>query len=320
MKAETVKQSSHRAYEVVTRNFVNYLDDNGIEATDSIDGYLIEQWKLKRQEEDSVAPATLHNNTKHLRVFIKYLESSELVAPGLYDKVTVPNISKEDARSDEAVKPAQIEQILNHIATYEYATRKHAFIKLLWHIGCRISGLIAADVDDFRPGEKMLRLRNRKQRGTGLKNRDSSERNVTLNDDTIAVVNDYVNGRRDEVMDEHGREPLFTTAHGRMSRQRAYKDFVAASRPCEYRGNCPHDRKIQECEAAQKKNKAFECPSSDSLHPIRRGSITHHLTQGWDKQHVSERCDVSVAVLEKHYDVRTHEEERATRSQDIDKL
>ena len=55
------------------------------------------------------------------------------------------------------------------------------------------------------------------------------------------------------------------------------------------------------------------------MHLIRRGSITNHLNQGWPKEKVSERCDVSVSVLEKHYNEQSKEDERETRRKFVDK-
>ena len=122
-------------------------------------------------------------------------------------------------------------------------------------------------------------------------------------------------GHRLSKVDEHGGEPLFTVPGGRLSRQRAYKNNVAVTRPCVSTGECPHERKIKTCEAAQRKEKAPSCPSSASLHPVRKGAITNHINEGWPKEALSERVDVSVDVLEKHYDFRTTETERKQRDQ-----
>lgn len=320
MKEQSTKESTRRAYDVVTSDFITFLEENGINDTDKINGFTVEQWKLKRKEDDGVAPATLHNNVKHLRVFIRYLESSELVDTSLAEKISVPNISQEDRRSKDTVNPEEMEAILDYLATYEYATRLHALSSVLWHTGCRISGAIGLDLRDYKPAKNLLEFRDRPEKGTALKNRSKSERNVTVNDDVIAVLNDYVEGRREDVTDDYDREPLFATPGGRLIRQLAYKDFTGISRPCEVNGNCPHDREIQECEAAKRKRVAFKCPSSQSLHPIRRGAITYHLNQGWPKEKVSERCNVSIQVLEKHYDARTHEDKRAGRKKFTDQL
>lgn len=39
---------------------------------------------------------------------------------------------------------------------------------------------------------------------------------------------------------------------------------------------------------------------------------------GWPKEKLSERVDVSVSVLEKHYDARTHEKKREGRKEFVD--
>jgi hypothetical protein len=67
-KQNTIKASSARAYEYPTKDFIELLEENGVEATGEIDGYLIEQWKQKRQSEDK--PVTDYNNVKHVRVVI----------------------------------------------------------------------------------------------------------------------------------------------------------------------------------------------------------------------------------------------------------
>lgn len=318
-KAQSVKEAAARTYEYPTKHFVNYLSNRGIESMNHIDGYLLEQWKLERKDED-IVPITLHNNVKHLRVFIRWCESSEIVKEGLANKMQIPDVTETETVSKESVSHERMDDLLTYLEHYEYATRQHALFKFLWHAGCRISGAMALDLEDFRPQENHVRFRNRPKKGTPLKNNNKSERNITLNAEIIGLLNDYIDARRRDITDEHGREPLFTTTQQRLTRQRAYKNFVALTRPCITDSGCPHDRAIDECEAAQNKRKATGCPSSTSLHPIRRGSITYHLTQGWPKEEVSSRCDVSVEVLEKHYDARTKEDKREQRSEFVDNL
>jgi len=317
---DRLKQSTVRGYETITEDFVEYLEANGIEALSDVDGYTIQQWKIKRKDDDNVSPITLKNNVKHLRVFIRWCESSELVKDGLADKIQVPEVSKEQTRSSDVVNPEQMKNVLNYLSIYEYGTRLHAASKLLWHTGCRASAAVSLDLEDYNPHQGILKIRNRRETDTPLKNGIKSERNISLSDDCIEVMNAYIDGRRHDLTDEYGREPVFTTKHGRMSRQRAYKNFVAVSRPCVYDNTCPHNRDVSDCEAAQVKKESYQCPSSESLHPIRRGSITFHLNQDWPKEKVSERCDVSVDVLEQHYDARSHEDKRQGRSQYVDKL
>lgn len=318
-KRGSIKESSVRSYEYPTENFVSFLEDEGVESMQEVDGYLVEQWKLSRKSE-GVKPITLHNNVKHVRVFIKWCESSELVPTGLYDKVQVPSVPDDEEASDEALSPERANRLLKYCERYEYASRRHAVLQLIWHTGCRIGAVVGLDIEDFDQLGDYIQFRNRRDTGTPLKNGDKGERNVSLNQQTRDVLVDYIEARRTAKTDEHGREPLFTNQNGRMTRQNAYKDFTALSRPCELRDECPHNRDIPDCDAASKKSKAWDCPSTTTLHAIRRGSITYHLNQGWPVDAVSERCDVSRRILEKHYDVRTEEDKRHAREGHMDSL
>jgi hypothetical protein len=49
------------------------------------------------------------------------------------------------------------------------------------------------------------------------------------------------------------------------------------------------------------------CPEAVNTHAIRRGSITHFLTEDIPIQIVGDRMDVSREVLEEHYDNRSEE-------------
>lgn len=320
-KRGSVKESTRRAYEFPTKSFVEFCEDRGITTTGEVSGHLLSDWKEARRTE--VKTITLHNNVKHLRVFLKWAERCEIMERHIHEKLTVPNVPDDEAVSHERLHTEQAESMLDHLETYDYATRRHAMFHTLWHTGCRISGAMALDVDDvvMKDGEYILKFRNRRNSGTALKNGNKSQRNVSISEGLWTVLQNYIEGpNRSEIEDEFERRPLFTTPTQRIPRQTAYKDYTGLSRPCVVSDTCPHDRLIDDCEAAQKKKRAFGCPSSLSLHPIRRGSITHQINQGYPKEKLSERVDVSVEVLDKHYDARTEEEQRKGRKQFLELL
>lgn len=318
-KRGNVKKSTFRTYKFPTRHFIEFCEKHGVDTIGEIGGYIIESWKDDRK--DNVKQITLHNNAKTLRVFIRWCETAELIEWGTADRMDIPEVSREQAVSDDSLPLSQAEDVLRYLNTYEYASRQHALFKTMWHTGCRISGAISLDIEDFDHSDgPILKFRNRKSQGTPLKNGSQSERNVTINDDLRGVLQDYIGGKRADVTDAFDREPLFCTHTQRVERQRAYKNFTALTRPCFTGEVCPHDREIDYCDAAQKKKKAFGCPSSVSLHPIRRGSITYHIDRGWPKEKLSERVDVSVEVLNKHYDARSKEQERQGRKEFLDLL
>lgn len=314
-----VKQSTFRTYKFPTRHFIDFCEKHDISTIGEVGGYIIESWKDKRKGE--VKQITFHNNVKTLRVFIRWCETAELVEYGTADRMDIPEVTRQEAVSDDSLDLSQAESLLRYLNTYEYASRQHALFKTLWHTGCRISGAISLDVEDFDHGDgPILKFRNRKAQGTALKNGSKSERNVTIDDDLLAVLRDYVDGRRPDTTDAFDRDPLFCTHTQRLVRQRAYQNFTALTRPCFTEDACPHDREIDHCDAAQKKKHSFGCPSAVSLHPIRRGSITYHITRGWPKEKLSERVDVSVDVLNQHYDARSKEKERQGRKEYLDLL
>jgi site-specific recombinase XerD len=318
-KRGNVKKSTYRSYKFPTRHFVEFCEKHGIETIGEVGGYIIESWKDDRKNE--VKQITLHNNTKTLRVFIRWCETAELIEYGTADRIEIPSVSREQAVSDETLPLSQAEEVLRYLNTYEYGSRQHALFKTMWHTGCRISGAIALDLEDFDHNDgPILKFRNRPSQGTPLKNKTPSERNVTIDEDLQVVLRDYIDGKRPDVTDHFDREPLFCTQTQRLQRQRAYKSFTALTRPCFVGDVCPHDREIEHCDAAQKQKKSFGCPSSVSLHPIRRGAITYHIDRGWPKEKLSERVDVSVEVLNKHYDARTKEQEQQGRKEYLNLL
>lgn len=313
-KAKNTKESTVRAYRVACQQFLDYCrDEQELETISEVRHYHVNTWKEYRAK--NVAPATVHNNVKHVRVFIGFCQEAGLVPQGTWESISVPELNREDAVSEESLSPEAANAALNYLDTYEYATRKHAQFLFMWHTGCRASGSIAVDVDDYEPSGSVpvVKFRDRPDTGTPLKNRSSSNRDVTLIDDVATVLNDYINGHRRDVTDDYGRNPLFTTPNGHVTRQRLYKNVTALTRPCYYANACPHDRSIEDCEAAKYTDKAMSCPSSVSNHPVRRGSINHHLDIGWPVEKLSERVDVSVKVLKKHYDTRGTERKRAGR-------
>jgi hypothetical protein len=126
------------------------------------------------------------------------------------------------------------------------------------------------------------------------------------------TLEDYVDGPRPDVTDEDGRRPLIATSNGRAHHGTVQDWVYSATRPCEW-GECPHDKDPETCEAAVNKSTASKCPSSRGPHAVRRGAITSHLLDDVPPEVVSERMDVSLQVLYRHYDVRTDRERMSQR-------
>jgi hypothetical protein len=65
--------------------------------------------------------------------------------------------------------------------------------------------------------------------------------------------------------------------------------------------------------AKQKRDSAYDSPSSVSPHAVRRGSITHSLNSEMPETATSDRANVLQSVLEQHYDRRTKREKMEQR-------
>lgn len=313
-KKQTQKESTARAYKFPTKDFIQYCEKGGVSVTGDISRRNITKWIDQRRQE--VKPVTVHNNAKHVRVFLKWMARREYVGWDLHEKMEIPNVPEDEDVNQQVLREGHAETVLEYLDTYHYASTYHALFYTLWHTGCRISGAIALDLNDLEVNahdDNILKFRNRNAEGTPLKNKNKGERDVTISDGLANVLSDYINSPREPCEDEYGRKPLFTVPSGRLYRQRAYKNIVAFTRPCVCGEKCPLNREIESCEAAQDKEQAPSCPESVSLHPVRKGAITHHINEGWPKEALSERVDVSVEVLEKHYDFRTNERKRQNR-------
>jgi site-specific recombinase XerD len=274
-----------------------------------IDGWSISDFKIDRRDDSEIKDTTLYNQMTVLRCFIQWCESRDLIE-GVSENIIIPN--REDPTKDEKLDPERGEKTLKELRTYEYASTEHTLFAVLWTTGVRIGTARAMDLEDYNSDEMYMEVHHRPEEGTPLKNKTSAERQINLHEWVCVLIDDYIKGRRHGVTDEYGRKPLFTTGQGRAHRNTLRKKIRNITRPCEFSNECPYDRNIESCEATQY-DKGAKCPGSVSPHPLRRSAITNFLNEGHSKELVSDRMDVSVDVLDKHYDARTEDEKRELR-------
>ncbi len=308
-----VSVSSHRNFKYRLTRFVEWCDHAGIDDVTELDGFHIHEFKLYRRDHDNINEVTLYGNLCTLRVFIRWLESLDLVDQGMAENIILP--SPDDDAREETISPETADEILTYLDRYETGTLRHALFALLWDTGFRLGTAHALDYDDYHPIEQYVEVHHRPETETPLKNKQQAEREVNLHAETCTALNDYIDMRRPDVTDDHGRKPLFATQYGRAAKTNLRQHIVVLSRPCHYTGDCPHDRDQTTCEAAQQSMYAARCPSSISPHVIRRSAITTWLNDGHRKELLSDRMNVSPKTLDKHYDARTESEKRELRRQ-----
>ncbi|MFT4949611.1 MAG: site-specific recombinase XerD [Natronomonas sp.] len=293
-----------------------YLEDEArVDTSDDLTSEDVERYDQWRKYEslsrdEPLADTTLKDNMYLFREFIQYLIEHRM-APVRFEKsVEIPEIDYEGGEGvdKKKVDPEIAKAALDHLRKYEYADIEHVSMELMCQSGPRKSGLIGRDVSDFDYQDRILQYET--QETTPLKNDEGSEREITLYRDIPEIIQDYLDDQRSPVTDEEGREPLLTKGDGRISPSTVQRIAYKRTRPCMVGLDCPHDRDPEDCEAAQKNNSAFKCPSSRAPHHIRTGYITDQKNRGVSGDGIEQRCDVSSRVQKLHYDLPDDAEER----------
>jgi integrase len=215
----------------------------------------------------------------------------------------MPVLKKQEERSDTILNGEDADKILSYLRRFKYASRPHVILEILWQTGIRLGSFRALDVDDFDSENEALVVEHRPETETPLKNGQEGERYIALKAETCRVIGDWVNHNRHNVTDDYGREPLLTTKHGRMQKSSVRDIVYSVTRPCFYGDECPVGRDPEDCEATDYGHYS-KCPENVSPHDVRRGSITHHLTEDVPETVVSDRMNVGMDVLDQHYDKR----------------
>ena len=239
--------------------FTNWCADNDIENLNNLTGRDLHAYRIWRRNDGDLAPASEKTQMATLRVFIRWCESIDGVPLDLHTKVVSPELSAGEGVRDTRLQSESAEKVLARLEKYYYAELGHVIITLLWRTMMRRASVIALDVDDYNADEQYLTVKHRPETGTQLKNGKNGERFVALRDDTCTLLDDWLADRRPDVSDEHGREPLLATKQGRPHPNTISSYAYATTRPCTY-GECPHERDVTDCEAAQSRNEAYGCP------------------------------------------------------------
>lgn len=299
-------------------HFIDWCEENEIGNLNELSGRQIHQFRIWRRNRDGgIKSVTENGQMDTLRVFIRFIESIDGVRQDLSEQVQSPTLGdKEDAR-DVMLPTDRAEAVLDYLTKYEYASRAHTVLALLWDTSMRRGAVRALDVDDYDPDEQYIEVRHRPETDTPLKNKEDGERMVALRSHICEVLDDWISTRRPEKEDEFGREPLIATRHGRIHSTSVTSIVYAWTRPCVYSGTCPLERDPDECPATQHEI-AHECPESVSSHAVRRGSITQHLESDVPRDVVSGRANVGAETLDKHYDQRGERTKMEQRREHLD--
>lgn len=292
--------------------WLDWCEEAGIDDLNDLTGRDLSDFVAWRR--DQIAPITLQKQLSTIRVFLRWAANTDAVREGLAEKLQAPELPDGAEASDTVIEPDRVKRILAYLDRHDYASREHAMAALLWRTGMRRGSLHSLDVDDLRPDDDAIVIRHRPEEGTKLKNGADGERWVYLGPTWYQIVADYVTDRRIDKTDEYGREPLLTTRNGRIHKTTITDNCYRLTRTCDITGECPVGRDIEECEGTRHPG---YCDVKRGPHAWRRSAISEHLRLGTDPDAVSERMNVSLKVLYRHYDVRTNREKMSVRKDEI---
>lgn len=314
-RRDELSRQSRQSHRYRLEAFVDWCDENGIYNLNDLDARDLHAYRVDRRE-DGLKPVTLQGQISTVRQYLRVAASLNAVPEALPEKMLLPRVGVDDQSSDKKLESGRASAILEYLDRYQYASRTHVELLLMWRTSCRRGALRALDLKHFDRDEPALELRHRPETGTPLKNGLRSERDVALLPAVAQVVADYVDGPREDTTDEHGRAPLLTTRQGRPSLTTIQNDIYSITRPCEIGEPCPHGEDPDTCEATEH-NKASKCPSSRAPHHVRTGSITAHRDSGTPKAILSDRADVSEGILDEHYDKASQREKMRRRRREL---
>lgn len=324
-KSSEIRPRTVEEYRRKLTNFRQFCEMRGIDDLNDLDGRTVDEYRRWRRTESTddgpLATKTMRDEMYLFRDFLEFLEHVEAVPGGLSEKLEVPSLEDGDGVRNIEIDPDRLESVLEHLATYEYASREHVVWVFHAHTGRRPGCLYALDLRDVHldVDDPYVEFAHRPPETT-LKNGTGGETQVALTDDIAAIFADYVEKNRIDVTTDVGREPFLTSRYGRLSKSAMRRYVYQWSRPCEIGAACPHGRDPASCKATASGDDASKCPSSRPPYALRHGYITQKRREGVPKTVLSDRCDVSEEIIEEHYDERDAEEKRELRQRVLDEI
>ncbi len=306
-----------RTYRKSLATFEDYADDADIDTLDDVNLWTAGQYTDWLLDAD-YARATIQSKQRQARTWLKWIESQGLLEIGTHLAIEPLRLDDSEQTSSDILTPDSLRE---YLAFYREdaqwrATRRHAILEVIGHIGARRSCVRALDIEDHDPEARTLTFRNRPETDTRLKRGDSHERKVILSPEPNAVLAEYIEGNRHPTHDDHGRRPLFSSIRGRPVKSTITGWVYQATTPCIMQA-CPHNRRRYHCEWTEQRH-ASKCPSTKSPHPARRGSITWQLNIGRSRDDVAERAATTPDVIRRYYDQPDLDEGLRRRITDFD--
>ncbi|MFC3959237.1 tyrosine-type recombinase/integrase [Halovivax cerinus] len=313
------RSSATRAqYKRTIPPFIDFAETRNVSSPAGLSTELLDNYVAELNQEFK-NDSTILTYTKNVRTWLRWLSKRDYCDDAVYRILDKEELGLSPTARDHAIPTEEAQAILGKLRKQRRGSAQHALTELLWNTGARLSCVHSLDIDDFNKGEESIKFRHRPNAGTRLKNGSLSdgtagdgERDVIVNDRVVKALTSYINNQRPDIRDDHGRAPLFATRFGRAAKS-TLRRWVYDATSCRWaKGKI----ESKDCDAACDPDSNV-CPCSYYPHAIRRGAIVHHLSNGLRRDRASERFDVSIPVLTRHYDPRSEKKLKEDRAEAV---
>jgi integrase len=328
---ENAKETA-RGHMRQAKELLRWLDARGIHLYE-LDGWTLGEFQDYLRGDKDVTPdcmerrdlkdITRRQYLSNVKVFLEFCSDKELVHENLHEKITLGSIDMDKQRRDRDISPDRMQKILLQLKEYHRASLEHVVMLLLWQ-GPRSGAIRNLDVKHchFEGEDLYIELTHRPEQGLTLKNgykdKKQAERPVTLKQDHAEIIQEYIEYNRKQATDRYGNEPLLTTNNGRIGESLLRHIVYQWTCPAAIGDDCDiHDRRPRRWESDKCRD---ENPGMASPHSIRKAAITHWCNRKIKPDIVSQRMNVSLDVIRKHYDDPSNEEAAARQRGAIEKL
>lgn len=255
--------------------------------------------RFRRARSDDLNSNTMYNQLSCLRLFLRFSHRMGWIEETVPKSIVLPTRSGQSRSS--SIDPDRVGSLLDNLERYQYASLDHVILSLIYTCSYRIGGLQAIDVGDVHFDEQWIDMRHRPETDTPLKNKTKSEREVNLHGWVAEVLRAWVEDRRPETTDRHGRKPLLSSLCNRLAKSSIRVHVYKMTACGDLNDGCV-------CSDA-----ASKCDDSVSPHDIRRSSISAWLDDGTNPDLLSQRVDTSKSTMDRHYDIRDKTQKRELR-------
>ncbi|MCI9314432.1 MAG: site-specific tyrosine recombinase XerD [Lachnospiraceae bacterium] len=188
----------------------HFMAERGIHETAEVSKQDLEGY-VKYLEDSKFAAATVSRNIASIKAFYHYMVHENIIAEDISEELKAPKIEK---KIPEIMSPDEVVRLLEQPSGNTHKEiRDKAMLELLYATGIRVTELITLRISDVNMPMGFILCRDR-----------NKERVIPFGTEAKSALARYLNGTRDEMLENKTSDVLFANCSGQpMSRQGFWK-------------------------------------------------------------------------------------------------